>query len=333
MNSTIFVHLAQLQDRALALVSSGSGRMTHVQNLALSFPRAPIACIISINLLVVSSSLVSSRVVTTISSLSLPFLSLPLWDIARSSYLSFLLSLSAGCEGWCGSSSTGSCLITDQSGSMLDSAFQSCSTSVSTPAGCGSPTDKCLSFLSCSQCTNHGINQTCGICFHIVRCLLALALSLVHHGVFTEFFSVWSLFSVFGYSFSHSLSVRELCSTFCSGWCSDTASCRSGSNTGPSSGSCSAWVFNHTQCSADPCAIYSSCTSCAGAWTCGWCADLQTCQSGDSSSGSCSHWKWFPSQCGKPTESSITHWLLEQVELNLLFLCLLLAACLPAFCC
>ena len=99
-----------------------------------------------------------------------------------------------------------------------------------------------------------------------------------------------------------------------SGWCGDTSSCRSGNAIGPSSGSCNAWQWNHTLCATDPCTIYSSCTSCAGGWSCGWCNDTNKCRSGNSSfpdSGSCSNWAWHPSQCGKSITLSLHTWKLE----------------------
>ena len=98
------------------------------------------------------------------------------------------------------------------------------------------------------------------------------------------------------------------------GWCGATGQCvtSNAAGTGPASGACaSAWAYTTTACTAappDPCASSTSCGSCTGRGTCGWCRSTRRCMTGTGAGanptyGTCDSWAWTRNQCPAPTDS------------------------------
>lgn len=88
------------------------------------------------------------------------------------------------------------------------------------------------------------------------------------------------------------------------GWCRATRRCMTGTATGPnpSFGACTDWLYTPSQCtpaSTDPCRTSTSCSSCVGRGSCGWCRDTDTCHTGTSSGPTdracrMGRWYWDP---------------------------------------
>jgi hypothetical protein len=91
------------------------------------------------------------------------------------------------------------------------------------------------------------------------------------------------------------------------GWCDSSYACMTGTASGPSSGSCSVWDYYAADCAPppDPCDVHLDCGTCTADSGCGWCDSSYTCMTGTASgpsSGSCSVWDYYASDCAPPPD-------------------------------